>query len=80
MMYEGLLKPFEMRVCNLESHGNETPDDDELYAMMKDKPGQKKIYRRLENRKWLKLQKKIEAALRLENSHRKALREYDFVR
>lgn len=78
MMYEGLLKPFEMQVCNLENHGNETPDDSQLYEIMKKKEGQREIYRRLESRKWLKLQKKIEVALILENSHRKALREYNF--
>lgn len=78
MMYEGLLKPFEMQVCNLENHGNETPNDDQLYEIMKEKRGQQEIYRRLESRKWLKLQKKIEVALILENSHRKALRGYNF--
>ena len=45
---------------------------------MKEKRGQQEIYRRLESRKWLKLQKKIEVALILENSHRKALRGYNF--
>lgn len=78
MTYEGLLKPFEIRVTNLENHGSETPDDDRLFEIMKEKSGQQEIYRRLEYRKWIELEKKVEIAVSMENLHRKALREYDF--
>lgn len=35
--YEGLLRPFEIRVCNLEGHGLETPNDVQLYELMNQK-------------------------------------------
>lgn len=78
MTYEGLLRPFEIRVKNLENHGSETPDDSQLFEIMREKPGQQEIYRRFENRKWIELEEKIEHVILLENLHRKALREYDF--
>ena len=78
MSYEGLLRPFEMRVCNLEQHGTETPDDDMLYCIMKDKEGQKEIRRRFEFRRWKSLQDKIIIALKLEKGYQKNLSDYDF--
>ena len=76
--YEGLMRPFEMRICNLENHGIDTPDDTTLYEIMKNKPGQQEIYQRLEYRFWGELQHKIQIALRLENAQREALRTYEF--
>lgn len=78
LSYEGLLKPFEIRVYNLEGHGTDTPNDIQLYELMKKKRGQAEIYKRYEMRKWLNLQKKITLGLELEYNHRQALREYDF--
>ena len=78
MTYEGLMRPFELRVHNLEEHGSETPNDERLYDIMKEKPGQIEIYKRLEFRAWTELQHKIVIALQLENANRKALRQYDF--
>lgn len=78
LSYEGLLKPFEIRVCNLENHGVETPNDIQLFEIMKNKKGQKEIYQRFEMRGWMKLQEKISMTLDLEIKHRKALRNYDF--
>lgn len=79
MTYEGLLRPFQIQVVNLENHGSETPDDMQLYEIMKDKPGQKDIYRRIECRKWMNLEKKIKTALSLEKMHCEALHKYDFT-
>ena len=42
IVYEGLLKPYEMQVAELPSHGKDTPNDDELYELIKLKPGFKK--------------------------------------
>lgn len=36
--YEKLLRPFEMRVCTVEEHGEKTPNDEELYELMLKKP------------------------------------------
>lgn len=77
--YEGLMKPFEIRVCNLENHGSETPNDVQLYEIMKNKTGQKEIYQRYEMRSWLALQRKVSIGLELEMNNRKSLRKYDFT-
>lgn len=37
--YEKLLRPFEMRVCTVEEHGEKTPNDSELYEIMQKKTG-----------------------------------------
>lgn len=37
--YEKLLRPFEMQVSMVEQHGTETPNDDELLALMREKEG-----------------------------------------
>jgi hypothetical protein len=37
--YEGLLRPFEIKVHNLPGHGSSTPNDQELYEIMKNKRG-----------------------------------------
>lgn len=78
MIYEGLLRPFELQVCNLEQHGNETPDDDTLYELMKNKLGQREIYQRFEYRKWMALQNRVLAALKLEQANKKGLESYEF--
>lgn len=76
--YEGLLRPFEIQVCNLEGHGVETPNDVQLYEIMKQKEGQKKIFNRIECRAWANLQQKVKVAMDLELEHRKAIRKYEF--
>ena len=37
--YEKLLKPFEMRVCTVAEHGEKTPNDTQLFEIMRKKPG-----------------------------------------
>lgn len=37
IVYEGLLKPYEMQVAELPAHGRDTPNDEELYIIMKQK-------------------------------------------
>ena len=76
--YEGLMRPFELQILNLEQHGSETPDDDTLYNLIKDKIGQREIRRRFEFRKWNALPNKISIALQLEKKYTNALRNYDF--
>lgn len=76
--YEGLLRPFEIRVCNLEGHGLETPNDIQLYELMNQKEGQRKIFNRFECRAWANLQHKVNVAMNLELEHRKSLRKYEF--
>lgn len=73
--YEGLLRPFELQIRNVEQHG-ETPDDMTLLEIMKNKPGQKEIFKRFEGRKWYMLQKKILTIVELEISYQKALKNY----
>lgn len=39
IVYEGLLKPFEMQIEELPSHGKETPNDNELFNILKKQSG-----------------------------------------
>lgn len=55
MSYEGLLRPFELRVKELKGHGTETPNDDELYQLMIQKPAFYEMIKCEEQRKWKKL-------------------------
>lgn len=76
--YEGLLRPFEIQICNLEGHGMETPNDVQLYEIMREKEGQKIIFHRMECRAWAELQRKAVLAMKLEIQHRKGIRKYEF--
>ena len=46
LVYEGLLKPFEMQVKELPSHGKETPNDNELFDILSKQSGFKDYLRR----------------------------------
>lgn len=41
--YEKLLRPFEMKVNLVEEHGNETPNDEQLFLLMLQKPVYKSL-------------------------------------
>lgn len=75
--YEGLLRPFELQIQNVEQHG-ETPDDVTLFEIMKNKPGQREIFKRFEGRKWYALQRKISALIELEISYQKNMKGYSY--
>lgn len=61
--YEKLLRPFEMQVALVPEHGEETPDDKELFEIMKNKPAYKEIRVKEENEKFEHIKTKVEAAL-----------------
>lgn len=75
--YEGLLRPFELQIQNVEQHG-ETPDDVTLFEIMKNKPGQREVFKRFEGRKWYSLQKKILKLVELEITYQKSMKQYNF--
>ena len=50
--YEKLLRPFEMRVTLMEEHGKKDLNDDELFEIMSEKSGFKKLQQRIENNKY----------------------------
>lgn len=61
--FEKLLRPFEIQVCLVEEHGEETPDDELLYQMMMQKPAYHELMAREEEEKFHSLKKRISAAL-----------------
>lgn len=61
--FEKLLRPFEMQVCLVEEHGEETPDDEQLYQMMMQKPAYRALMAREEEEKFQNLKKRISDAL-----------------
>lgn len=76
--YEGMLRPFSMRIRNIEKHGSETPNDQELFDIMKGKPGQTEMYTRYEGRSWFVLQQGIADALAMEKAYCESLEGYPF--
>lgn len=60
IVYEGLLKPYEMQVAELPSHGKDTPNDEELYEIIKLKPGFRKNNEKDFAYRYLEIQKLIE--------------------
>ena len=57
--YEKLLKPFEIQVNRVEEHGVETPNDDELYSYMINKPMYKKLREKEAAYEYEKLKNKV---------------------
>lgn len=57
--YEKLLRPFEMRVCLVEEHGEKTPDDQELFEIMRHKPRYFKLREKEENEKFNHIKNKV---------------------
>ena len=51
MSYEGLQRPFELRIQEQKGHGSETPNDDELYDIMLHKPAFFQLAQKEENLK-----------------------------
>lgn len=76
--YEGMLRPFSMQIRNIEKHGIETPNDQELFEIMREKTGQKEIRTRYEGRRWFALQQGIADALTMESAYRESLANYRF--
>lgn len=75
MTYEGLLRPFEIKVHELKGHGD-APSDEELYEQMKSKPGFKGLCYKMEERKWKEIIKNVEELIRAESKSCKILAEY----
>lgn len=61
--FEKLLRPFEMQVCLVEEHGEETPDDEQLYQLMINKPAYRELIEREEENKFQKLKQRVSDAL-----------------
>lgn len=67
--YEKLLRPYEMQVKLVPEHGEETPDDNSLYEIMKHKSGYKSLRTREENYKFEQLKARTQEAIQLENKN-----------
>lgn len=77
--YEKLLRPFEMRVSLVEEHGENTPNDNELYEMMLKKPAFFELRQEEEKEKWNHLKEQIQKLLETERKAIHQLRSFDFV-
>lgn len=78
MSYEGLQRPFELRVQEQKGHGAETPNDDELYEIMIQKPAFFKLAQEEEHLKWEALKEKVKSLKRKEVEAICSISEYDF--
>lgn len=77
--YEKLLRPFEMRVSLVEEHGKGTPNDNELYEMMLNKPAFFELRQKEEKEKWNHLKEQIQKLLDIEKKAIHQLRSFDFI-
>lgn len=75
--FEKLLRPFEIQVCMVEKHGEETPDDEQLYQIMKKKPAYYALMVREEENKFQLLKQKVSDALGEEAACCDSLNEVD---
>jgi DNA polymerase III delta prime subunit len=57
--YEKLLRPFEMQVCEVKQHGEETPNDERLYYLMSQKSGFQMLNKRIQDNKYNSIVEKI---------------------
>ncbi|MBR3419457.1 MAG: ATP-binding protein [Oscillospiraceae bacterium] len=68
LTYEKMLRPFEIQVHKEEKHGKDTPDDDELFKLMMEKPAFKQIKVKIATDKFNRLKNQITALVREETS------------
>ncbi len=61
--YEKLLRPFEMQVCLVAEHGEETPDDEKLLELMMKKPAYRELALKEEEKKFQSIKERISKAL-----------------
>lgn len=61
--FEKLLRPFEMQVCLVSKHGEETPDDEQLFNLMMNKPAYRDLCQGEELKKFENLKERISKAL-----------------
>lgn len=78
--FEKLLRPFEMQVCLVEEHGEETPDDEQLYQMMMQKPAYRALMTREEDEKFQNLKQRVSDALGEEAACCESLKEVNLRR
>lgn len=64
--YEGLLRPFQMNVHLVEAHGVDTPSDDELYNLMKQKKGYRKLLSEIALKTKTEYKKEIQQLINME--------------
>lgn len=77
MSYEGLQRPFELRIQEQKGHGSETPNDDELYDIMLHKPAFFQLAQKEENLKLETLKENVKSLKKKEVEALCALSEYD---
>jgi len=78
--FEKLLRPFEMQVCLVEEHGEETPDDEQLYQAMMQKPAYRALMAREEEEKFQNLKQRVSDALGEEAACCESLKETNLRR
>ncbi len=78
MSYEGLLRPFEMKVVELKDHGLKTPNDNELIGIMLKKPAFYELCKTHADKQWSELKEKVKELLQKEQDALYKLAQYDF--
>ncbi len=77
--YEKLLRPFEMQVSLVEEHGENTPNDNELYEIMLKKSAFFELCKREEEEKWTYLKKQVQKLHEIEKKSVHQLANFNFI-
>lgn len=80
IIYEKLLRPFEMQVCRVENHEEKPPDDRKLLGLMLEKPAYTALRKSMEEEAFVRLKEKTMAAVKLERESLQPLRDCDLRR
>lgn len=77
--YEKLLRPFEIRVNLVEEHGEQTPNDNELYRLMLEKPIFYELHKKENQERWNHIKEQCKKLLNIEKNLVHNLLNFDFI-
>lgn len=77
--YEKLLRPFEMQVNLVKEHGEKTPNDDELYEIMLEKPEFYKLHKNAAQERWDHIKEQCLRLIEIEKTAIHQLIGFDFI-
>ncbi len=77
--YEKLLRPFEMQVNLVEVHGENTPNDNDLYEIMLQKPAFYALHKKETQEQWNHIKEQCKKLLNIERILIHNLISFDFI-
>ena len=78
--YEKLIRPFEMQVNLIDIHGEHTPNDNDLYEIMLQKPAFYALYKKETQEQWNHIKEQCKKLLNIERTLIHNLISFDFIK